>query len=126
MMNDEDQFWHLLQTMHANQLVMISNQRAMIGMLQTLTNMETKMTISLDALSAAVANNSTIEGSVVTLLQQLASQIAAIPPSNDPATQASLDALVATLSQNDTTLASAVVANTPAVTPPPAASSARR
>ena len=114
MMDDENQFWHLLQTMHANQLVMIANQRAMIGMLQTLTNLEAKMAINIDALTAAVANNTTVDGSVVTLLQQLATMIAAIPPSTDPATQASLDALVATLTANDSTVAAAVTKNTPA------------
>jgi hypothetical protein len=113
--------YSLLQNIYAMLQNMRSNQRAMIGMLQTLTNLEVKMTVNIDALTAEIANNSTVQGSVVALLQQLAAQVSAIPPSSDPVTQAALDALVATLSQNDQTLADAVIANTP-----PAPASTRR
>jgi hypothetical protein len=47
----------------------------------------------------------------------LAAQIAAIPPSNDPTTQAALDQLTATLTANDSGIAAAVTANTPAAQP---------
>ena len=126
---DQRDIYALLRTLHANQLQMLSYLRALIGMSQTLTNMESKMTVNIDQLTAEVANNSTVTGSVVTLLQQLAAQISAIPPSSDPVTQAALDALVGTLAGNDTTIANAVVANTPVATPPvtpPPASSGRR
>jgi hypothetical protein len=46
----------------------------------------------------------------------LTALIKAIPVSTDPVTQAALDALTTTLTANDTTIAAAVVANTPAST----------
>jgi hypothetical protein len=72
------------------------------------------MAIDLTAVTAEVAKNTSVTGSVVTLLQQLTAMIQAIPPSTDPVTQAALDQLVATLTGNDQTVADAVVANTPA------------
>ena len=72
------------------------------------------MAIDLTKLTAEVAANTTVTGSVVTLINNLSAQIKNIPPSNDPVTQAALDGLVSTLSQNDTTIASAVTSNTPA------------
>jgi hypothetical protein len=96
-----------LETIHANQLVMI----AMLG---SLLNQEAKMAISLTAITAEVANNTSVTASVEQLVTNLATQIAAIPPSTDPVTQAALDALTATLNTNDTGIAAAVVANTPA------------
>ena len=84
------------------------------------------MAVNIDALTAEVANNSTVTGSVVTLLQKLAAEIAAIPPSTDPTTQAALDALTATLTSNDATIAAAVTANTPAATAAMSASTPAR
>ena len=72
------------------------------------------MAVDLTAITAEVANNSSVTGSVLTLVQNLVAQIAAIPPSTDPVTQAALDALTATLSGNDGSIAAAVEANTPA------------
>ena len=106
----------LLQTLHANQL-------NMLGMLNKIIKQETTMAVDMTALQAEIANNSTVEASVLALLQQITSMLTAIPPSSDPTTQAAIDAAVATLTQNDQALAAAVVANTPA-TPQPA--SARR
>ena len=99
--------WGLLQTIHANQLVMI-------GMLKQLLKQENQMAIDLTAVTAEVANNTSVTSSVVTLLGNLTALIKAIPPSTDPVTQAALDQLTATLSANDTSVAAAVVANTPA------------
>ncbi len=73
------------------------------------------MAIDLAAVTAEVAKNTTVTGSVVTLLQQLTALIQAIPPSTDPVTQAALDDLVAKLTANDQTVADAVAANTPAM-----------
>jgi hypothetical protein len=84
-----------------------------------LTKTEIKMAIDLTKLTAEVTNNTTVEASVVALLQQLTAIIKAIPPSTDPTTQAALDQLTATLATNDQALAAAVTANTPA---PPASS----
>lgn len=72
------------------------------------------MAIDLTALTAEVANNTAVDASIVQLVQNLAAQIAAIPPSTDPATQAALDALVTTLKSNDANIAAAVTKNTPA------------
>ncbi len=73
------------------------------------------MAIDLTSLTAEVARNTSVEQSVVTLVNNLAAQIAAIPASTDPVTQAALDALKTTLSQNDDAIAAAVTANTPVV-----------
>src|SRR5271166_361818 len=104
------QLFLLLGTIHANQLLMI-------GMLQSLLAKEDQMAIDLTALTAEVANNTTVEGSVVSLVTNLAAQIAAMPPSTDPATQTALNALVTTLQTNDAAIAAAVAANTPAAPP---------
>jgi hypothetical protein len=78
---------------------------------------ETAMALDLTTLTAEVAKNTTVEGSVVTLLAQLTQIIKAAPPSSDPTTQAVLDQLATTLGSNDTAIAAAVVANTPVATP---------
>jgi len=97
----------LLQTLHANQLVMLR-------MLKSIIKQEGQMAVDLTALTDEVAKNTTVTGSVIELLQQLTALIQAIRASNDPVTQAALDALKATLSTNDQNVADAVVANTPA------------
>lgn len=107
---DWDSIGAKLDTIHANQLVILR-------LLLQLRTKEHEMAIDLSKLTAEVANNTTVEGSVVTLLNQLTAIIKAIPPSTDPTTQAALDQLTATLAANDTALAGAVTANTPA---PPA------
>ena len=73
-----------------------------------------KMAIDLTALTAEVANNTSVDASVLALVKNLAAQIAAIPPSTDPTTQAALNGLVTTLQGNDAAIAAAVTANTPA------------
>lgn len=71
------------------------------------------MAISLSDITAEVERNTSVTQSVVTLVNNLAAQIAAIPPSTDPVTQAALDALKTTLTTNDDQIAAAVTANTP-------------
>lgn len=66
----------------------------------------------LSALQNEVANNTTVEASAITLIQGLAAQITAA--GTDPA---KLAAIVTQLSTNDTQLAAAVAANTPAAPP---------
>jgi hypothetical protein len=73
------------------------------------------MTTQLQTLTDQVTANNTLIGSAVTLIGGLAAQIQANV--NDPV---ALQALADSLKQNDDTLAAAVVANTPAPTPPPA------
>ena len=106
MINYQD-FASVFEILHANQI-------KMIGMLNTLIKQEKNLAIDLTKLTAEVANNTTVETSVVALLGQLTALINAIPPSTDPTTQAALDALTATLTANDGAIASAVTANTPA------------
>ena len=97
---------------HKTQLTRIEHK---LDRLLALFKQETKiMAIDISALTAEVANNTAVDGSIVQLVQNLAAQIAAIPPSTDPQTQAALDALTATLKNNDASIAAAVVANTPA------------
>ena len=83
--------------------------------LNILLKRENDMAVDVSALTAEVTRNSDVTASVVTLVNNLAAQIAAIPPSTDPATQAALDDLKATLAANDDAIAAAVTANT--VTP---------
>jgi hypothetical protein len=80
--------------------------------LNLLLTKESDMAIDLSALTAEVTRNSDVTASVVQLINNLAAQLAAIPASTDPVTQAALDNLKATLSANDDAIASAVVANT--------------
>jgi hypothetical protein len=63
------------------------------------------------ALTAAVAADTSVDASVLTLLQQLAAQVSALQPN-----QASIDALATQLTQNAASLQAAITANTP-VTP---------
>ena len=73
------------------------------------------MAVDLTTLTAEVTNNTSVTNSVVTLVQNLATQLAALAAgTGDAATQTALNALVATLQNNDTAIAAAVTANTPA------------
>jgi hypothetical protein len=110
--------WSLTSTAQLNRIEQKLDQ------LLTLSQQETsKMAIDLTALTAEVANNTSVDASIVQLVQNLAAQIAAIPPSTDPTTQAALDALTATLKTNDGGIAAAVVKNTPAAPPSAAGAS---
>ncbi len=104
------QTYRLLETI-------LANQSRMISMLQQLVKMENKMSIDLTTITAEVAKNTDVTSSVVTLVNNLAAQIAAIPPSTDPVTQAALDQLTSTLTNNDQAIGTAVAANTPASPP---------
>lgn len=73
-----------------------------------------RMSLNLANLQAEVAKNTSISGSIVALVNNIAAQLKAIPPSTDPTTQAAIDAAVATLQANDAAIAAAVTANTPA------------
>jgi len=76
---------------------------------------ENEMAGELDALTAEVANATTVEQSAITLIQGLAAQLAAA--GTDPA---KLQALHDQLMASDAALAAAIQANTPAapVAPP--------
>ena len=66
---------------------------------------------TLQDITAAVAEEKTVEDSVVTLLQTLSADLKAALANNDPA---AMQAIVDQINANATTLASAVTANTPA------------
>ncbi len=74
---------------------------------------------SIADLQAAVAAEDTQIAAIETLVTGLVAQIAAIPPSTDPATQAALDALVADATAQTAGLVASIAAATPApvVTP---------
>ena len=86
----------------------------LIQQISRLLKQENKMAVDLTSLTAEVTRNSDVTASIVQLVNNLAAQIAAIPPSSDPATQAAMDQLKTTLSVNDDAIAAAVVANTKA------------
>lgn len=108
-----------LSTQIANGFRSITQQLARINAkLDQISNKEATMAIDLTKITAEVANNTAVDASIEQLVQNLAAQIAAIPVSTDPATQAALDQLAATLGSNDSAIAAAVVANTPAAPKP--------
>lgn len=77
---------------------------------------EGKIMAAIDDLTAQVAQNVTVEGSAITLIQGLASQLAALSAAGG-ATPAQLTALSQQLNTSATPLAAAITANTPAATP---------
>ena len=79
--------------------------------LDFITTKEVQMSGELDALKASVANNTTVIGSAITLLQGLKAKLDEAIASGDPA---ALTALSTELGATDQALADAVAANTPA------------
>ena len=79
------------------------------GMLCRILAKENIMASDLDSLTAEVTNNTSVEQSAITLIQNLAAAITAA--GTDPVALASL---VSQLQTNDAALAAAVTANTPA------------
>jgi hypothetical protein len=71
-------------------------------------------TNSLANLTTAVANETTVDQSVETLLTQLSAEIASASPTGD---NPAIDALVTQMQANAAALAAAVTANTPSVAP---------
>lgn len=66
---------------------------------------------TIQDVSAAVAAESTVDDSIVTLLNSIVQQLKDAQASNDPA---ALDAVVASIQANTKKLSDAVTANTPA------------
>ena len=79
--------------------------------LDSIQTKETHIMAQLDDLTAQVAQNTTVEGSALTLIQGLAAQLAAAIASGNPA---ALTALQTQLKTSADALAAAVAANTPA------------
>lgn len=65
---------------------------------------------TIQDVQAAVAAQTTVDTSVVTLLQNITAQLQAAQASGDPA---ALDAVVASIQTNTQVLSNAVTANTP-------------
>jgi hypothetical protein len=82
-------------------------------LLEELHKMSVSISANLQALMTQVAQNTSVEGSAVTLIQGLVAEINNAVGSGD---DAALPALTASLSQSATALAAAVAANTPAPT----------
>ena len=80
-----------------------------LAALTVLQKGETKIMGELDALTTQVSENTTVEGSAVQLLTNLAAQITALK--NDPV---ALAALASRLKGSSDALAAAITANTPA------------
>lgn len=92
---------------------LLVEQREMLlaqsALLVQLIERDKTMATDLTALTAAVTNETTVEASAVTLLQQLSSQLASV--ATDPVAVA---ALASQINAGATALAAAITANTPA------------
>jgi len=88
------------------------------NMLGQILQREGKIMASIQDVNAAVSAQTTVEQSVVILLQNLAQQIKDAQASGDPA---ALDQVVANINANTKALSDAVAANTPAAPPTPPA-----
>lgn len=86
----------------------ITKLDTIIDMLKVSAEKETKMTVELDELTAAVEENTTLDNSVIQLVEGLAAQILALK--DDPA---KLAALSASLKASSAAVAAAIAANTP-------------
>lgn len=88
--------------------------------LNALLKQEAKMAIDLTAATAEIATNNDVTASAVLAINTLLDNLAAVPPSTDPVTQAALDNIVANWKANDTTVAAAVAKTkqNPIVVPP--------
>lgn len=96
----------LMETIHANQLVMLAK-------LDAILKREATMAVDVSKIQADVAAQTTVTQSAVALLQQLTDALKNIPPSTDPQTQAAIDALAQSIEANTASLADAITKNTP-------------
>lgn len=78
------------------------------------------MAIDLTAATAEMAKNNDVTASAVLAINTMLANLAAVPPSTDPVTQAALDNIVANWKANDSTIAAAVAKTpqNPVVVPP--------
>lgn len=95
-----------------------------IGLLKILIGQEKQMDVDIQALITQAQANEDAESAadalLVSLFQQLLAAINAAP-SLSPSDRAALQSTVKGLASSSTTLAAAIVANTPAATQPPTA-----
>lgn len=93
------------------QLTMVNTLGQMVTILNSIVEKENAMAATLDDVQTAVAAETTVEGSVITLLNGIAAQLAAALAANDPA---KVQAIVDQITANTTAMSAAVAANTPA------------
>lgn len=87
----------------------------LLARLESLIIMDAQTQHSLDSLTAAVAEQTTVEASVETLLVGLTTQIAQLKVGvTDPAVLAAIDSAAAIVAADNAKTVAAVLANTPA------------
>lgn len=102
---------------HSGDTTVVAKLDKIIQMLQNQQREMISMAASIDDVVTAVQNETTVEQSVITLLNQLSAQVKAA--GTDPV---KLQAVLDQISTNSAALSAAVTANTPAALPtPPAA-----
>jgi hypothetical protein len=79
--------------------------------LERLEQMSTTTTNSMANITAAVANETTVDQSVLTLITTIVGEVQAASPTGD---NPAIDALVTTMQTNAAALSAAVTTNTPA------------
>jgi hypothetical protein len=104
-----------------NVFISIGNLTLLLGVINKLNNLkrqgrklENTMALDFTALNAAVANNTTVEQSAITLITQIAQEIA-----QNADDQATVSTLADQLNQQASALAASVAANTPGAPPVP-------
>jgi hypothetical protein len=103
-----------LHEIHRKLDVHSSALKKILALLEESKAKEIRMTQQLDDLTAAVEENTSLDNSIIQLVDGLAAQILALK--DDPA---KLAALAASLKASSAAVAAAIAANTPAEPPPP-------
>lgn len=91
-----------------------SSRRQLDGLSRQLIHMEIFMATEMEDLLAAVENDTTVDQSAITLIEQIVAMLTAAGTD-----RAKIAEVTAKLRANQEKLAAAVVANTPAAEPPP-------
>jgi len=81
-----------------------------LGLLKQIVTKENQIMASIQDVTAAIANESTVDDSIIALLNGIVQQLKDAQASNDPA---ALDAVVAGIQANTQKIQDAVTANTP-------------
>jgi hypothetical protein len=92
-------------------------QAVVMSALKIIQTKETTIMATLTDVQDAVTAETTVEQSVILLLQGLSTQLAAALAANDPA---AIQAIVDSINANSAALSAAVTANTPVAPPAPA------
>jgi hypothetical protein len=103
--------------------LILANQKTILAALGDLQQGESTTMLDLTALKTAVANEKTVEDSAIQLIQGIAAQLKAlISQSGNTVDPATLQTIVDSMTAEQSALAAAVAANTPAAPPVPAPS----